>query len=422
VRTRPRLLQAGAGLKGEFGNRLKPSSGVSSHRSEIILVTTSAHDDGAGGQAGGQGRTRRTDEARARARGEPPHDRRTTWAEYKKYFEKDAALAQALQGGKVEEPHRGAGNRVMMRGSPRRSRTTTRENPDEGGRTPLRSRTPLPSPSAAAGQGRQRLDTACGARGDRAGRDDPPTLEEPHAGHQRAGRRDLVHDARGAETSRRPPRRGSSARRSEKIAVEERSPREDAVGEGDPRSSHASREDSVEGTADRGERPRARWEAERGTPRWSRVAGAGSIVDARDGRTKLKGLNAELEALQGARRSCKACVTVARPIAEGISPDRHPRGQCSQTRSRRSAPEAAARAARHRPGATRRGRARSRASAREREPDRPAAAPSASSSSWDPSAAAKTGDQSFTACRHAVRRRAQPSLNMSEYQGSTRLS
>jgi type VI secretion system protein VasG len=98
------LLQAGAGVKGEFENRLKSViEGVKSSPVPVILFIDEAHTlIGAGGAAGA------SDAANllkpALARGELRTIAATTWAEYKKYFEKDAALARRFQVVKVEEP------------------------------------------------------------------------------------------------------------------------------------------------------------------------------------------------------------------------------------------------------------------------------------------------------------------------------
>lgn len=98
------LLQAGAGIKGEFENRLKNViNEVKASPTPIILFIDEAHTMiGAGGQAG------QNDAANllkpALARGELRTIAATTWSEYKKYFEKDAALARRFQVIKVEEP------------------------------------------------------------------------------------------------------------------------------------------------------------------------------------------------------------------------------------------------------------------------------------------------------------------------------
>ncbi|WP_137181650.1 type VI secretion system ATPase TssH [Roseomonas sp. AR75] len=98
------LLQAGAGVKGEFENRLKSViDEVKASPKPIILFIDEAHTlIGAGGQQG------QNDAANllkpALARGELRTVAATTWAEYKKYFEKDAALTRRFQVVKVEEP------------------------------------------------------------------------------------------------------------------------------------------------------------------------------------------------------------------------------------------------------------------------------------------------------------------------------
>ncbi|MGE0758662.1 MAG: type VI secretion system ATPase TssH [Pirellulaceae bacterium] len=98
------LLQAGAGVKGEFENRLKSViDEVKASPTPIILFIDEAHTlIGAGGSAG-QGDAANLLKP-ALARGELRTIAATTWAEYKKYFEKDAALARRFQLVKVEEP------------------------------------------------------------------------------------------------------------------------------------------------------------------------------------------------------------------------------------------------------------------------------------------------------------------------------
>jgi type VI secretion system protein VasG len=98
------LLQAGAGVKGEFENRLKGLiEEVRSSPLPIILFIDEAHTMiGAGGQAG-QGDAANLLKP-ALARGELRTIAATTWSEYKKYFEKDPALARRFQLVKVDEP------------------------------------------------------------------------------------------------------------------------------------------------------------------------------------------------------------------------------------------------------------------------------------------------------------------------------
>src|SRR4029077_19051648 len=97
------LLQAGAGVKGEFENRLKSViEEVKASPTPIILFIDEAHTMiGAGGQSG-QGDAANLLKP-ALARGELRTIAATTWSEYKKYFEKDAALARRFQVVKVEE-------------------------------------------------------------------------------------------------------------------------------------------------------------------------------------------------------------------------------------------------------------------------------------------------------------------------------
>lgn len=98
------LLQAGAGVKGEFENRLKSViTQVKESAKPIILFIDEAHTlIGAGGAAG------TSDAANllkpALARGELRTVAATTWSEYKKYFEKDAALERRFQMVKIDEP------------------------------------------------------------------------------------------------------------------------------------------------------------------------------------------------------------------------------------------------------------------------------------------------------------------------------
>jgi type VI secretion system protein VasG len=109
------LLQAGAGVKGEFENRLKGIiDAVKASPKPVILFIDEAHTlIGAGGAAG------QNDAANllkpALARGELRTVAATTWAEYKKYFERDPALSRRFQVVRVEEPDDEAAI-AMMRG------------------------------------------------------------------------------------------------------------------------------------------------------------------------------------------------------------------------------------------------------------------------------------------------------------------
>jgi type VI secretion system protein VasG len=98
------LLQAGAGVKGEFEQRLKNIIDAVQHSPvPVLMFIDEAHTIiGAGNQAGG------ADAANllkpALARGELRTIAATTWSEYKQYFERDAALERRFQMVKVDEP------------------------------------------------------------------------------------------------------------------------------------------------------------------------------------------------------------------------------------------------------------------------------------------------------------------------------
>jgi len=98
------LLQAGAGVRGEFENRLKSViAEVKASSKPIILFIDEAHTlIGAGGAPGGGDAANLLKPALAR--GELRTIAATTWSEYKKYFAKDAALARRFQPVVLEEP------------------------------------------------------------------------------------------------------------------------------------------------------------------------------------------------------------------------------------------------------------------------------------------------------------------------------
>lgn len=98
------LLQAGAGVKGEFENRLKSViAEVKSSMVPIVLFIDEAHQLIGAGGAEGQGDAANLLKP-ALARGELRTIAATTWAEYKKYVERDPALARRFQVVKVDEP------------------------------------------------------------------------------------------------------------------------------------------------------------------------------------------------------------------------------------------------------------------------------------------------------------------------------
>jgi type VI secretion system protein VasG len=109
------LLQAGAGVRGEFENRLKSViEEIKASPRPVVLFIDEAHTVVGAGAAAGQ-----NDAANllkpALARGELRTIAATTWAEYKKYFEKDAALTRRFQVVKVDEPGEAAAI-AMVRG------------------------------------------------------------------------------------------------------------------------------------------------------------------------------------------------------------------------------------------------------------------------------------------------------------------
>ncbi|MCK5903766.1 MAG: AAA family ATPase, partial [Gammaproteobacteria bacterium] len=106
-------LQAGASMKGEFEERLKSViEEVQASETPIILFIDEAHTlIGAGGAAG-------TGDAAnllkpALARGTLRTIAATTWAEYKKYFEKDPALTRRFQVVQIDEPDEQKGIQMM---------------------------------------------------------------------------------------------------------------------------------------------------------------------------------------------------------------------------------------------------------------------------------------------------------------------
>ncbi|MDE1463248.1 type VI secretion system ATPase TssH [Spartinivicinus poritis] len=109
------LLQAGASVKGEFEKRLKAViNEIQTSVKPIILFIDEAHTlIGAGNQAGGGDAANLLKPALAR--GDLRTVAATTWSEYKKYFEKDPALARRFQLVKLDEPnaHQAA---IILRG------------------------------------------------------------------------------------------------------------------------------------------------------------------------------------------------------------------------------------------------------------------------------------------------------------------
>ena len=274
------LLQAGAGVKGEFENRLKGLiEEVRSSATPIILFIDEAHTMiGAGGQAG-QGDAANLLKP-ALARGELRTIAATTWSEYKKYFEKDPALARRFQLVKVEEPSEEV-CLLMMRGvTPALEKHHLVRILDDGLDAAVRlSHRYLPDrqlPDKAVSV----LDTACArlALGQNA---TPPAVE----------------DAR---------------RRLDDLEVQRRVlERESAVG-----ADHTERLAAIAVAKAETEAKLAqlseRWERERGLVEKIReirgqLEGDG-VADAASLRTELGALNGELETLQGETPLVRVCV------------------------------------------------------------------------------------------------------------------
>jgi len=108
-------LQAGASVKGEFEKRFKGlMAEVTQSPTPVILFIDEAHTlIGAGNQQGGLDISNLLKPALAR--GELKTIAATTWSEYKKYFEKDAALSRRFQLVKVSEPN-AAEATIILRG------------------------------------------------------------------------------------------------------------------------------------------------------------------------------------------------------------------------------------------------------------------------------------------------------------------
>jgi type VI secretion system protein VasG len=104
------LLQAGAGVRGELESRLKAViAEVKASVKPVVLFIDEAHTLVGGGGGGGEAANLLKP---ALARGELRTIAATTWREFKKYFEKDAALERRFQPVKLEEP--GEAEAILM--------------------------------------------------------------------------------------------------------------------------------------------------------------------------------------------------------------------------------------------------------------------------------------------------------------------
>ncbi len=311
---RPRPAPGRRGVKGEFENRLKQViAEVKASPVPIILFIDEAHTMiGAGGQAG------QSDAANllkpALARGELRTIAATTWAEYKKYFEKDAALARRFQVVKVEEPDEDRAIRMMRgitgdareaprRADPRRGRRERRQalaplhprpaaprqvgQPARyrlrpGGDRPER-RSRRPSRTAAAGSTTSRSSSASStarappAAATTSGSPSSQQALEEAAGPPRRARGPLGDEER--ERSRR------SATWPRQIEALLRRGEDEASGDGEPAVPALRRADRPAG------RPRSQDRRARASSRASRRSDAGlrRLADHRRGHRRLDG-------------------------------------------------------------------------------------------------------------------------------------
>jgi type VI secretion system protein VasG len=295
------LLQAGAGIKGEFENRLKSViEEVKASPQPIIIFIDEAHTMiGAGGQAG-QGDAANLLKP-ALARGELRTIAATTWAEYKKYFEKDAALARRFQVVKVEEPTEDQAI-IMMRGL-----TLTLESHhnirilDEAIEGAVRlshryiSGRQLPDKAVSV------LDTAC-ARVAIGQSNVPPAIED-------AVRRIENMTVEIGVLEREAITGADHGKRIEELKAA-RSDEEVRL------SNLRARWDSEKELIGQVQNIRAQLEAE--AKRSKEGNGAAASIDVNALRAELASLNRELESLQGETPLIQACVT-SQTIAEVIS-------------------------------------------------------------------------------------------------------
>ena len=199
-----RCCRPAPGSKGEFENRLKSViEEVKASPPPIILFIDEAHTLIGAGGAAGQGDAANLLKP-ALARGELRTIAATTWAEYKKYFEKDAALTRRFQVVQGRGTERGDRDRDAARAGHDARRTSRRADPRRGGQ---RGGAPVgalhPEPPAARQVG------VADRHGVRAGRDEPGGGSAGHRGPRAAHRADRH---RGGVSRSRDADRGGSCR------------------------------------------------------------------------------------------------------------------------------------------------------------------------------------------------------------------
>ena len=204
------LLQAGASMKGEFEKRLRQViEEVQSSPKPIILFIDEAHTlIGAGGAAG-------TGDAAnllkpALARGTLRTIAATTWAEYKKYFEKDPALTRRFQVVQVDEPSEEKADPDDARRGEPAGEASPGADPRRGDRGGGAAVAPLHPGAPAAGQvGEPAGYRLCPRRGQPArGAAGGGRLPAPHpgAGDRAGDHRPGSRDRSSTRACARPPR------------------------------------------------------------------------------------------------------------------------------------------------------------------------------------------------------------------------
>ena len=286
------LLQAGASVKGEFENRLKGViAEVKGSAKPIILFIDEAHTIiGAGGPQGGGDAANLLKPALAR--GELRTIAATTWKEYKKYFEKDAALERRFQPVKVDEPDEKTAT-TMLRGlRPKFEEAHNVIITDDAVTAAVRLSARYISGRQLPDKAVDLLDTCCGARQGRApaearrhrgrrGADPRPSRTELDAlaPRRRQGRRRSTPSA--SPSSRRsaprprtssPPLEaafndGEGGRRQGRGGAQEDGRRQDRRGA----RRRSARRSSPPSTRSTRARARCRWSGPTSTSRWSRT-------------------------------------------------------------------------------------------------------------------------------------------------------
>ena len=288
------LLQAGAGVKGEFEHRVKTVlDEVKASPQPIVLFIDEAHTLIGAGGAEGQGDAANLLKP-ALARGELRTIAATTWGEYKRYVEKDPALARRFQVVKVDEPDLDTAAEMLRGIAPGLERHHGVRILDEAIRDAVHlSHRYMPGrrlPDKAISV----LDTAC-ARVAIGQNGTPPALE---AAERRIGRLQLELGVLRRETA------GGADHAEREAELEEALERAD-----DERRELDERWRAEGDKVREAVELRARAEAEEGV----------TEADRTRARLELRALEADLEVMQGTDPLVPACVTgrVAASVISG---------------------------------------------------------------------------------------------------------